>query len=176
MANGANADVHKIFATQARQDRFVNFVFAKCRGIPLEAEALQPLCGIHGVVRMCLLEPANTTCSARRNRTTTAKALRLLHLNQIGGVGGSPAHSHVSHDIAVGATAGSRLQVMGITVQPPPACWSLKKILRGDRLSIRHQCGQNSPPTSCQRDRTQSYGDATADPSRRSSCWTQATL
>ena len=75
MANGANADVHKIFATQARQDRFVNFVFAKCRGIPLEAEALQPLCGIHGVARVCLLEPTSTTCSARRKSRHYSKGI-----------------------------------------------------------------------------------------------------
>ena len=52
MANGADADVFQVLCRQAQENRFVNFVFAKCRSIPLEAEALQPLCGIHGVARV----------------------------------------------------------------------------------------------------------------------------
>ena len=55
MANGADADVFQVLCRQAQENRFVNFVFAKCRSIPLEAEALQPLCGIHDVARVCLL-------------------------------------------------------------------------------------------------------------------------
>jgi hypothetical protein len=78
MANGANADVLKVVSRQARQDRFVDFVFAKRCSILLEAEPLQPPSEVHDVACMCLLEPANTTCSASRNRITTAKALRRL--------------------------------------------------------------------------------------------------
>ena len=65
MANGADAELFQVLRRQARKNRFVNFVFAKCRGIPLEAEALQPLCGIHGVARVCLLSANMILCLGR---------------------------------------------------------------------------------------------------------------
>ena len=37
MANGADADVSQVLCRQAQENRFVNFVFAKYRSIPLEA-------------------------------------------------------------------------------------------------------------------------------------------
>jgi len=47
-----DTEVFQILRRQVRQDLFVNLVFAKCRCIALEAEALQPSCEFHNVARM----------------------------------------------------------------------------------------------------------------------------